>query len=85
MISVTRSLSPAGRSWSVLFAHAAGAAGAYLFIKGATGWSHSTDLAGSDTSTDDAFGYSVAVSGTTIAVGAYGHDSGVGRVYVFEG
>jgi FG-GAP repeat len=67
------------------FAHTAGAAGAYLFIKTPTGWSQSTDLAGSDTSSDDEFGYSVAVSGTTIAVGAYGHDSGVGRVYVFEG
>ncbi len=67
------------------FAHASGAAGAYLFIKRPTGWSHSTDLAGSDTSSNDEFGYSVAVSGTTIAVGAYGHDSGVGRVYVFEG
>jgi hypothetical protein len=67
------------------FAHASGAAGAYLFIKRPTGWRHSTDLTGSDTFSDDEFGYSVAVSGTTIAVGAYGHDSGVGRVYVFEG
>jgi len=67
------------------FAHASGAAGAYLFIKRPTGWRQSTDLAGSDTSSDDEFGDSVAVSGTTVAIGAYGHDSGVGRVYVFEG
>jgi trimeric autotransporter adhesin len=67
------------------FAHTSGAAGAYLFIRRPTGWRHSSDLAGPDTSSDDEFGYSVAVSGTTIAVGAYGQDSGVGRVYVFEG
>jgi len=67
------------------FAHASGAGRAYLFIKRPNGWRQSTDLAGSDTFSDDEFGYSVAVSGTTIAVGAYGHDSGVGRAYVFEG
>ena len=59
------------------FAHASGAAGAYLFIKRPTGWGQSTDLAGSDTSSDDEFGYSVAVSGTTVAIGAYGHASGL--------
>jgi hypothetical protein len=67
------------------FAHALGAAGAYVFVKRPTGWDHSTDLAGSGATGDDEFGYSVAVSGSTIAVGAYGHDLGVGRVYVFEG
>jgi hypothetical protein len=67
------------------FAHASGAPGAYLFIKRPTGWGHSTDLAGTGTSGNDEFGNSVGVSGTTIAVGAYGHDSGVGSVYVFEG
>jgi len=80
------SVAVAGRTVVVgTFSHGAGAAGAYLFMKGATGWSHGTDLAASDTSVGDEFGYSVAASGTTIAVGAYGHDSGVGRVYVFEG
>jgi hypothetical protein len=67
------------------FAHASGAGRAYLFLKRRTGWRQSTDLVGSDTLSDDEFGYSVAVSGTTIAVGAYGHASGVGRVYAFEG
>jgi hypothetical protein len=67
------------------FAYATGAGQAYLFVKKPTGWRQGTDLAGSTTPGDDEFGYSVAVSGTTIAVGAYGHGSGVGRVYVFEG
>jgi FG-GAP repeat len=67
------------------FAHSSGAAGAYLFINRPTGWRQSSDLAGTGTSSNDEFGNSVAVSGTTIAVGAYGHGSGVGRVYVFEG
>jgi hypothetical protein len=42
-----------------------------------------TELEGSDTTTGDNFGASVAISGTTAVVGAPGH-SGGGRVYVFN-
>ena len=67
------------------FGHAASAGRAYVFIKTATGWRQDAELAGSDTSAGDDFGYSVAVSGTTVAVGAHGHAGGAGRAYVFEG
>jgi hypothetical protein len=65
------------------FAGGSGAGRVYLFVKRPTGWRQSTDLVGSGF-TDEEFGCSVAVSGAIIAVGAYGHGSGVGRVYVFE-
>ena len=41
------------------------------------------ELKGSDTVANDDFGYSVAISGTTAIVGAWGHASGAGRAYVF--
>ena len=45
----------------------------YVFTKPASGWTDETqaaELTGSDGASDDALGYSVAVSGTTIAAGA---------------
>ena len=41
-------------------------------------------LAASDGAFMNHFGYSVAISGDTVAVGAYASDSGAGSVYVFE-
>ena len=67
------------------FMQASSAGRAYLFTKTASGWHRGGELVGSDTYGDDEFGYSVAVSGTIVAVGAYGHGSGAGRVYLFEG
>ena len=40
---------------------------------------------GSDTVGGDAFGASVAVSGTTVVVGSFGHAAGAGRSYLFTG
>lgn len=52
---------------------------AYVFTKKSSGWSQVAELAASDGVPDDWFGGSVAVSGSTIVVGAsYG-----GTVYVF--
>jgi hypothetical protein len=56
---------------------------AYLFTKTPTGWRQSAELVGSDTVTADWFGGSVAVSGSTIVVGAPNHASDAGRAYVF--
>ena len=59
---------------------------AYLFTKPATGWDNATEtakLTASDGAAGDYFGHSVAVSGDTVAVGAYEHDNGKGAVYVF--
>ena len=56
---------------------------AYVFTKTASGWKQTAELKGSDTVAQDAFGSSVAISGSTIVVGAYNHAKEAGRAYVF--
>jgi nucleoside-specific outer membrane channel protein Tsx len=56
---------------------------AYVFTRSASGWSQVAELKGSDTAAGDAFGSSVAISGSTIVVGAYDHANFAGRAYVF--
>jgi hypothetical protein len=63
--------------------HAHGAGAAYVFAKSATGWTEVAELKGSDTVAGDDLGASVAISGTTAVVGAYGHAGDAGRAYVF--
>jgi len=63
--------------------HAKNEGRAYVFTKTATGWAQVAKLKGSDTVANDFFGTSVAISGTTALVGAYGHANGAGRAYVF--
>jgi hypothetical protein len=48
---------------------------AYVFMREGTNWSQRAYLKASNTETSDTFGYSVAVSGDTVAVGAEGEDS----------
>ncbi len=55
----------------------------YLFTRTPVGWRQVTGLTGSDRSAGDRFGSSVAISGTTAVVGAFGHAKG-GRAYVFS-
>ena len=43
----------------------------YLFTRGGTTWSQQAYLKASNTGAGDYFGYSVALSGDTLAVGAY--------------
>ncbi|UCB43342.1 MAG: hypothetical protein JSV77_01460 [Dehalococcoidales bacterium] len=57
---------------------------AYVFVSSASGWSQEAKLTASDRTNSDYFGYSVAISGDTIVVGAYGDDSRTGSAYVFE-
>ena len=64
--------------------HAIGAGRAYVFKEGAGGWHQTAELVSSDTDPGDAFGWSVAVSGGTVVVGAYNHAIGAGRAYVFQ-
>jgi hypothetical protein len=55
----------------------AGAAGAaYVFVRSGTTWSQQAYLKASQVTGSDNFGYSVAVSGDTVVVGAYQEDSG---------
>jgi hypothetical protein len=56
---------------------------AYVFRKTSGRWKQVAELKGSDTTTGDYFGLSVAVSGATIVVGAFGHEQAHGRAYVF--
>jgi hypothetical protein len=58
----------------------------YVFVKPAGGWKDATEtvkLTASDGVSGDAFGNSVSISGTTIAVGAFFVNNSSGRVYVF--
>jgi hypothetical protein len=67
------------------FAQGSSAGRAYLFAKTAAGWRQSAVLtSGSSTAAANQFGYSVAISGTTIAVGAKGQNSGAGRAYAYK-
>jgi hypothetical protein len=56
----------------------------YVFAKTATGWHQAAELKGRDTVAHDDYGGTVAISGTTVVVGASGHASTAGRAYVFE-
>jgi hypothetical protein len=63
---------------------------AYVFVKPGGGWADMTQtarLTASDGAVGDAFGWSIALSGTTIVVGAYTDDIGAnadqGSAYVF--
>jgi hypothetical protein len=63
--------------------HAKSAGRAYVFTNVATGWEQVAELKGSDTVAGDGFGYAVAISGTTVIVGAPDHAKDAGRAYVF--
>ncbi|HEV2426051.1 MAG TPA: FG-GAP repeat protein [Terriglobia bacterium] len=59
---------------------------AYVFVKPKTGWANMTEtamLTASDGNALDELGWSVATSGSTIAVGAYGNSNYTGAVYVY--
>ncbi|HUW56000.1 MAG TPA: PEP-CTERM sorting domain-containing protein, partial [Planctomycetota bacterium] len=64
-----------------------GSGSVYVFENNGTAWVQVAKLLPSDGEAYDAFGVSVAVSGTTAVVGAYGDDdcgSNSGSAYVFE-
>ena len=54
---------------------ASGSGAAYVFVRSGTTWSQQAYLKASNTGARDQFGYSVAVAGDTVAVGAYAEDS----------
>jgi FG-GAP repeat len=62
--------------------HGASAGRAYVFKKSALGWEQTAELVGADTAAGDSFGFSVAIDGGFIVVGAPDHQRG-GRAYVF--
>jgi FG-GAP repeat len=52
----------------------------YVFVRDGVTWSQQAYLKASNTEQDDIFGYSVAISGDSVAVGAIGEDSGLAGV-----
>jgi len=77
---------------------APGSGAVYVFHRTNSGWVQQAYIKASNTGAGDAFGYSVALSGDTLAVGAFSEDgdvtsrsgspndgaSGAGAVYVFQ-
>jgi FG-GAP repeat len=57
---------------------------AYVFRRSAGGWSESAELSAPGVVTNDDFGWSVAISGDTVAISAPYVDSKAGRVYLFD-
>jgi hypothetical protein len=62
-----------------------GAGVAYIYVKGSSGWPKSPTIELSDPAATraDAFGTSVAVSGKTVVVGAWGTNSYRGAAYIY--
>ena len=56
------------------------AGAAYVFVRSGGTWSQQAYLKASNTEAEDDFGYSVAISGDTIVVGAYGEDGSASGV-----
>jgi hypothetical protein len=57
---------------------------AYVFVGSGTTWTQQAKLTAADGAANDQFGYSVAISGTTVVVGADGKNSGTGAAYVYK-
>lgn len=55
----------------------------YVFTRTGSTWSQQAELTASDGVAGDYFGSAVAISGSTVVVGAYGQNSGAGAAYVF--
>jgi uncharacterized repeat protein (TIGR01451 family) len=64
---------------------AAKAGAAYVFTRSGTTWSQQAYLKASNTGADDNFGGSVALSGDTVMVGAYGEPSGTTGIDGYQG
>jgi hypothetical protein len=54
-----------------------------VFVRSGNAWSEQAELTASDGGAFDGFGDSVAISGDSVVVGAYGKDSTTGAAYVF--
>jgi hypothetical protein len=56
---------------------------AYVFTRSGAAWSQQAELTASDGARGDYFGWSVAITGSTVLVGAMGSNNYAGAVYVF--
>ena len=62
-----------------------GTGAAYVFTGSGRAWSQRAELTAADAAAGDAFGWSVALSKSTVVVGAPGNNSRTGAAYVFTG
>lgn len=63
----------------------AGGGAVHVFTGSGSSWTHRAKIEPTDTAPNDAFGYSVALSGDTIAIGAYNGAATAGAAYTFVG
>jgi hypothetical protein len=63
--------------------NSSGTGAAYVFTRSGSTWSKQAELTASDGAQADDFGAAVAISGTTVVVGAFGNNSNTGAAYVF--
>ena len=56
---------------------------AYVFVRSGTTWSQQATLTASDGASGDSFANSVAVSGSTVVVGASNKNFSTGAAYAF--
>ncbi|MGJ8643280.1 MAG: hypothetical protein ACSHX9_07730 [Luteolibacter sp.] len=60
---------------------------AYVFTRDGTSWSQQAKLTAGDAAAEDRFGFSVAISGNSVVVGAYLDDDGdvnTGSIYIYR-
>jgi hypothetical protein len=58
---------------------------AYVFVRSGTTWTQQAKLIASDGASSDFFGEAVAISASTVLIGAYGKGSGVAYAFVLSG
>ena len=61
-----------------------GTGAAYVFRRSGAGWAQQAELTAADGAGGDFFGYSVALSRSTVLVGAFGKNTATGAAYVFR-
>lgn len=79
------SVAVSGNTALIGAAKAGGSGATYVFQHGSAGWSQVARLGATDAASGDAFGYSVALSGSRALIGARAKDGNQGAAYVFEG
>ncbi|MCG8408979.1 MAG: hypothetical protein MI923_27555 [Phycisphaerales bacterium] len=69
--------------------HGSGSGSAYVFVRSANGWEQQAKLTATDAAAGDSFGFSAAISGEAVVVGAHNWESptsgtDAGAAYVFR-
>ena len=70
-------------AWNKAINSQSGQGAAYVFVRSNGVWTRQQELTAPDGAWEDAFGFSVSVSGDTAVIGAPGKNAGQGATYVF--